>query len=123
MNYYSLTAAPSENLQTVNMFLCLHSSCRSFRVCLYQRCVGPFVCYYIPQYGLLPQLPAGIAADRKGSSSSDVTVDYIRNMRPLPFAFPCWKPRRSYNATEARFLLEKKLTRGFSLILPNDQNS
>ncbi|KAK5599485.1 hypothetical protein CRENBAI_020545 [Crenichthys baileyi] len=60
-------------------------------VCPYVAGVGPFVCYYIPQYGLLPQLPAGIAADRKGRRSSDVTVDYIRNMRPLPF--PHWKPR------------------------------
>ncbi|MEQ2291636.1 hypothetical protein AMECASPLE_015026 [Ameca splendens] len=49
--------------------------------------VGPFVCYYIPQYGLLPQLPAGIASDRKGRRSSDVTVGYITNIMPLPFAF------------------------------------
>ncbi|MEQ2289674.1 hypothetical protein AMECASPLE_035619 [Ameca splendens] len=48
--------------------------------------VGPFVRYYISQYGLLPHLRAGIAADRKGRRSSDVTVDCIRTPETPTFA-------------------------------------
>ncbi|MEQ2299645.1 hypothetical protein AMECASPLE_017302 [Ameca splendens] len=53
---------------------------------------------YIPQYGLLPQLPAGIAADRKGRRSSDVTVDYIRTPEAPTFAIS----RVSHGTTQWR---------------------
>ncbi|MED6256604.1 hypothetical protein ATANTOWER_030330 [Ataeniobius toweri] len=75
------------------------------------------------QYGLLPQLPADIAADRKGRRSSDVTVGYIRTREtPHHCFFSRWKPRRGYHATEALHSGEET-TRGFSLILPTGQNS
>ncbi|MEQ2222502.1 hypothetical protein ILYODFUR_027033 [Ilyodon furcidens] len=49
------------------------------------------VCYHNSQQELqlqlLPQLPAGIAADRKGRRSSDVTVDYIRAVETPTIAF------------------------------------
>ncbi|MEQ2303288.1 hypothetical protein AMECASPLE_015217, partial [Ameca splendens] len=79
------------------------------------RRVGPFVCC-----GLLPQLPAGIAADRKGRQSSDVTVDYIRAPEMPTIAFHAGN--RDRLATQLkRIILEKKLTRGFSSVLPTGQ--
>ncbi|MED6263026.1 hypothetical protein CHARACLAT_000129 [Characodon lateralis] len=81
------------------------------------------ICYYIPQYGLLPQLPAGITADRKGRRSSDVTVDYIRTLETPTIVFFTLETETGYHAMRARILLEKKLTRGFSSILPTGQKT
>ncbi|MEQ2230619.1 hypothetical protein ILYODFUR_031292 [Ilyodon furcidens] len=79
------------------------------------------ICYYIPKDGLQPQLPAEIAADRKGHRSSDVTVGYIRT-REMPHLclFSRWKLRRGYHTTEAHHSGEET-TRGFSLILLTGQ--
>ncbi|MEQ2308238.1 hypothetical protein AMECASPLE_026166 [Ameca splendens] len=93
------------------------------------RHVGPFVRYYTSQCHLLLYTPVSSATttpsrhcSRKGRRSSDVTVGYIRTRKTLHRCFfSSWKPRRGYHATEARIILEKKLTSGFSLILLTGQ--
>ncbi|MEQ2311252.1 hypothetical protein AMECASPLE_017949 [Ameca splendens] len=63
------------------------------------------VCYHNSQQELqlLPQLPAGIAADRKGRRSSDVTVDYIRAPETPTIAFHAGNQDRLLHSWSASF--------------------
>ncbi|MEQ2257271.1 hypothetical protein ILYODFUR_033079 [Ilyodon furcidens] len=71
------------------------------------------ICYYISQYGLLPQLPGGIAADRKGRHSSDVTVGYIRTQETPHHCFSPAGNQDVVTTQRRRIILEKKPHVGF----------
>ncbi|MEQ2163082.1 hypothetical protein GOODEAATRI_026555 [Goodea atripinnis] len=72
--------------------------------------------HFVPQDSLLLQIPAGTAADRTGRRSSDVTVGYITYSETAPIAFQLGTEMRL--PRDWSVILEKKLTRGLSFILP-----